>query len=76
MQHSSTNIEMGETLIQIVDNIIDKQESSESVLSKDEEEQLKKRCLGTEMHNLHVTVDVKGLFRMAPVTQPEFMYAV
>ncbi|HNP22739.1 MAG TPA: molecular chaperone HtpG [Panacibacter sp.] len=59
----------------IVDNIIDKQEGSESVLSKDEEEQLKK-MFGTEMHNLHVTVDVKGLSPdTAPViaTRPEFM---
>lgn len=59
----------------IVDNIIDKQESSESVLSKDEAEQLKK-MFGTEMHNLHITVDVKGLSPdTAPViaTRPEFM---
>lgn len=59
----------------IVDNIIDKQESTESVLSKDEEEHLKK-MFGTEMHNLHVTVDVKGLSPdTAPViaTRPEFM---
>ena len=59
----------------IVDNIIDKQESSDSVLSKDEAEQLKK-MFGTEMHNLHITVEVKGLSPdTAPViaTRPEFM---
>ncbi|QEC68662.1 molecular chaperone HtpG [Panacibacter ginsenosidivorans] len=59
----------------IVDNIIDKQEATESVLSKDEAEQLK-TMFGKEMHNLHVTVEVKGLSpETAPViaTRPEFM---
>lgn len=59
----------------IVDNIIDKQESNESVLNKEEEEELKK-MFGKEMHNLHVTVEVKGLSpETAPViaTRPEFM---
>lgn len=59
----------------IVDNIIDKQEATESVLSKDEAEQLK-TMFGKEIHNLHVTVEVKGLSpETAPViaTRPEFM---
>jgi molecular chaperone HtpG len=50
----------------IVDNIIDKQDATESVLSKDEAEQLK-TMFGKEVHNLHVTVEVKGL---SPETAP------
>jgi molecular chaperone HtpG len=59
----------------IVDNIIDKQEGSDSVLSKDETEQLK-TMFSKDIHNLHVTVEVKGLSpETAPViaTRPEFM---
>lgn len=59
----------------IVDNIIDKQEGNDSVLSKDETEQLK-TMFSKDIHNLHVTVDVKGLSpETAPViaTRPEFM---
>lgn len=59
----------------IVDNIIDKQEGNESVLSTDEMEQLK-TMFGKEVHNLRVTVEVKGLSPdTAPViaTRPEFM---
>jgi molecular chaperone HtpG len=59
----------------IVDNLIDKQETSESVLSKDETETLKK-LFEFPMPELHVTVEVKGLSKdSAPViaTRPEFM---
>jgi molecular chaperone HtpG len=59
----------------IADNLIDKQETSSSVLSKDEEENLKK-LFTIDMPSLHVTVDVKGLSPEAsPVvaTRPEFM---
>ncbi|MBG9375089.1 molecular chaperone HtpG [Panacibacter sp. DH6] len=59
----------------IVDNIIDKQEGNESVLSKEETEQLK-TMFTKDVHNLHVTVEVKGLSpETAPViaTRPEFM---
>jgi molecular chaperone HtpG len=59
----------------IVDNLIDKQEKNESVLSKDEEEKLK-GWFGIEVPQLHVTVEVKGLSTdTAPVvaTRPEFM---
>lgn len=59
----------------IADNLIDKQENSESVLSKDDEEKLK--GLFTIQHtNLHATVEVKGLSADAPpvvATRPEFM---
>ena len=59
----------------IVDNIIDKQEHTESVLSKDEEAKLKE-LFTPETSALHVTVEVKGLNPdTAPVvaTRPEFM---
>ena len=59
----------------IADNLVDKQETSESVLSKDDEEKLKK-LFTVEMPGLHVTVEVKGLSPDAyPVvaTRPEFM---
>jgi molecular chaperone HtpG len=59
----------------IADNLIDKQETSESVLNKNDEEKLKK-LFAIEMPLLHVTVEVKGLSPGAsPVvaTRPEFM---
>lgn len=59
----------------IVDNLIDKQESSESVLSKDEEASLKE-LFNIQIPELHVTTEVKGLSTdSAPVvaTRPEFM---
>ncbi|HEX4372731.1 MAG TPA: molecular chaperone HtpG, partial [Puia sp.] len=59
----------------IADNLIDKQETSESVLNKNDEEKLKK-LFAIEMPLLHVTVEVKGLSPEAsPVlaTRPEFM---
>jgi molecular chaperone HtpG len=59
----------------IVDNLIDKQETSDSILSKDETESLKK-LFEFPVPELHVTVEVKGLSTdAAPVvaTRPEFM---
>ena len=59
----------------IIDNLIDKQEASESILSKDETENLKK-LFEFPVPELHVTVEVKGLSTdAAPVvaTRPEFM---
>lgn len=59
----------------IADNLIDKQENNESVLSKDEEAKLKE-LFGLQVPELHVTVEVKGLSPgAAPVvaTRPEFM---
>jgi molecular chaperone HtpG len=59
----------------IVDNLIDKQEGNESVLSKTESEELKK-LFEFPVNELHVTVEVKGLSaNTAPVvaTRPEFM---
>jgi len=59
----------------IIDNLIDKQESAETVLSKDEETKLKE-LFAMEIPSLHVTVEVKGLSAdTQPVvaTRPEFM---
>ena len=59
----------------IADNLIDKQETSESVLNKEDEEKLKK-LFTIEVPSLHVTVEVKGLSpETSPVvaTRPEFM---
>jgi molecular chaperone HtpG len=59
----------------ITDNLIDKQESNESVLSKDEEAKLKE-MFGLQVPELHITVEVKGLSPEAPpvvATRPEFM---
>ena len=59
----------------IVDNLIDKQENTDSVLSKEDAESLKK-LFEFPVGDLHVTVEVKGLINNdAPVvaTRPEFM---
>ncbi|WP_026769336.1 molecular chaperone HtpG [Asinibacterium sp. OR53] len=59
----------------IVDNLIDKQESSNTVLSKEEEDQLK-ALFTLQIADLNVTTEVKGLSTSsAPVvaTRPEFM---
>jgi molecular chaperone HtpG len=59
----------------ITDNLIDKAEKNESVLSKEEEEKLKE-LFHVEIPELHVTVEIKGLSQdSAPVvaTRPEFM---
>lgn len=59
----------------IVENLIDKQESNESVLSKEESDKLKEMFTLT-VADLHVTTEIKGLSaESAPVvaTRPEFM---
>lgn len=59
----------------IADNLVDKQEGGESVLSKDDEGRLKE-LFGIEMPGLHMTVELKGLSAEAPpvvATRPEFM---
>ncbi|MBS1510507.1 MAG: molecular chaperone HtpG [Bacteroidetes bacterium] len=59
----------------ITDNLIDKQEGGDSVLSKDEESRLKE-LFGVKMPDINVTVEVKGLSNDAPpvvATRPEFM---
>jgi len=59
----------------IADNLIDKQENNDSVLSKDDETKLK-GLFDINMPGLNMTVEVKGLSpETAPVvaTRPEFM---
>lgn len=59
----------------IADNLIDKTEMVESLLSKEEEEKLK-GLFSFQVPNLHVTIDIKGLSSEAPpvvATRPEFM---
>jgi len=59
----------------ILENLIDKNERNESVLSKEDEEKLK-GLFSVEIPELHTTVEVKGLSaESAPViaTRPEFM---
>ena len=59
----------------IAENLVDKQESSDSILNKEQEEQLRK-LFEQQPAGLHLTVEVKGLSpEAAPVvaTRPEFM---
>lgn len=59
----------------IVDNLIDKQETADSVLTKEETEQLKD-LFKLDIADLHITTEVRGLSADAdPVvaTRPEFM---
>ena len=59
----------------IADNLIDKSEGAESVLTKEEAETLKK-LFGQPQEGLHVNVEVKGLSNDAPpvtATRPEQM---
>lgn len=59
----------------ITDNLIDKKEHTETVLNKEEEEQIKK-LFDIKVADLHVGVEIKGLSPDAPpviATRPEFM---
>ena len=59
----------------IVDNLIDKQEGGETVLSKEDETKLKE-LFDIKLPELNITVEVKGLSADAPpvvATRPEFM---
>lgn len=59
----------------IVDNLIDKQETNDSVLSKDDEAKLKD-LFAVKNADVNVSVEVKGLSADAPpvvATRPEFM---
>ena len=59
----------------IVDNLIDKQEGGDSVLSKDDEGKLKE-LFAVKNPEINVSVEVKGLSADAPpvvATRPEFM---
>ena len=59
----------------IADNLIDKTESTETVLSQDEQEKLKK-LFDLQQEGLHVSVEIKGLSADTPpvtATRPEQM---
>ena len=59
----------------IADNLVDKAENVESLLSKEEEEKLKE-LFTFEISGLNIAVDIKGLSTEAPpvvATRPEFM---
>lgn len=59
----------------ITDNLIDKQEELKSVLSEEDEKQLKE-LFNIQLTNLHLNVEVKGLSADAPpviATRPEMM---
>ncbi|MDX2048216.1 MAG: molecular chaperone HtpG [Chitinophagaceae bacterium] len=69
------NVHFARVDADIVDNIIDKQENSESVLNREEESKLKE-LFGLQVPETHVTVEIKGLSNDAPpvvATRPEFM---
>ncbi len=75
MEMKWENVQFTRVDSDITDNLIDKQEGGESVLSKQEEEKLKE-LFGMPIPELNVTVEVKGLSTDAPpvvATRPEFM---
>jgi molecular chaperone HtpG len=75
MEMKWENVQFTRVDSDITDNLIDKQEGGESVLSKEEEEKLKE-LFGMPIPELNVTVEVKGLSTDAPpvvATRPEFM---
>jgi molecular chaperone HtpG len=75
MEHKWNDVHFVRVDADITDNLVDKQEGSESVLTKEQEEQLKK-LFDQQPEGLHLTVDVKGLSPQSPpviATRPEFM---
>jgi molecular chaperone HtpG len=68
------NVHFNRVDADIADNLVDKQESTESVLNKQEESKLKE-LFGIQVPSLNVTVEVKGLHPENPpvmATRPEF----
>lgn len=68
------NVHFNRVDADIADNLVDKQESTESVLNKQEESKLKE-LFGIQVPSLNVTVEVKGLHPETPpvmATRPEF----
>jgi len=60
---------------EIPENLIDKKDVSDSVLTKDEENKLKE-LFAMDMPSLHINIEIKGLSPEAPpvvATRPEFM---
>jgi molecular chaperone HtpG len=75
MEMKWENIHFTRVDADIAENIIDKQEHTESVLNKDEEAKLKE-LFGFQIPDLHATVELKGLSPEVPpvvATRPEFM---
>jgi molecular chaperone HtpG len=75
MEMKWTDVQFVRVDADITENLIDKNENNESVLSKDEQEKLKE-LFKFENPELHTTVEIKGLSpESAPViaTRPEFM---
>jgi molecular chaperone HtpG len=75
MEHKWNDVHFNRVDADIADNLIDKQENLDSVLSKDEESTLK-GLFDIKMPGLNMTVEVKGLSTDAPpvvATRPEFM---
>jgi molecular chaperone HtpG len=75
MEMKWENVQFVRVDADIVDNLIDKQEATDSVLSKDEEAKLKE-WFGAQVPDMHVTVEIRGLSpETSPVvaTRPEFM---
>ncbi len=75
MEMKWENVQFTRVDSDIIDNIIDKQEGGDSVLSKDDEAKLKD-LFSLKVPDLNVSVEVKGLSTEAPpvvATRPEFM---
>jgi molecular chaperone HtpG len=75
MEMKWENVQFTRVDADIVDNLIDKTDSKDSVLSKEESEKLKS-LFEEQKSALHITVEVKGLSTDAPpvvATRPEFM---
>lgn len=75
MEMKWENVQFTRVDADIADNLIDKMEQTESVLSKDDSEKLKV-LFEAQKNALHITVEVKGLSSgVAPViaTRPEHM---
>ena len=75
MEMKWTDVQFVRVDADITENLIDKNEHNETVLSKDEQEKLKE-LFKFENPELHTTVEIKGLsLESAPViaTRPEFM---
>lgn len=75
VEHKWENIVFTRVDADIVDNLIDKQEGADSVLSADEVNSLK-QLFDINVSDINMTVEVKGLSSDAPpviATRPEFM---
>lgn len=75
VEHKWENISFSRVDADIVDNLIDKQEATDSVLSGADVEALK-GLFNIQVQDINLTVEVKGLSNDAPpvvATRPEFM---